>query len=206
MTNCKAEWESGNKAIDKLSKKKDTCSSRQNKWQAWNFMHYVSQHQKCSPWQYLVSCPNYLSEHGGKNGLVNGLFCFRSKDHNGCTPIRLFHVSDIKYCNKWRLKRARLGSWSAMRKTKPENRQVKECQDVCEWAVCVSELANWQCEISELQMSSKIVLESLWGSQRFRVLWIWRSEALRKMITITSRLLHSFIVVSNIAWRHIIHL
>ena len=48
-----------------------------------------------------------------------------------------------------------------MRKTKPENRPAKEYQDFCEQAVCVSQLANWHCEVPELQMSSKIVLESL---------------------------------------------
>ena len=35
---------------------------------------------------------------------------------------------------------------------------MKECQDFCEQRVYVSELANSQCEASELQMSSKIVL------------------------------------------------
>ena len=30
----------------------------------------------------------------------------------------------------------------------------QECQDFCEWVVCVSELANWQRKVPELQMSS----------------------------------------------------
>ena len=34
---------------------------------------------------------------------------------------------------------------------------VKECQDFCERAVCVSELENWQCEVPELSNVDKIV-------------------------------------------------
>ena len=36
-------------------------------------------------------------------------------------------------------------------------RPAKECQDFCEWAVCVSELENWQCEVPELSNVDKIV-------------------------------------------------
>ena len=35
-------------------------------------------------------------------------------------------------------------------------RPAKECQDFCEWAVCVSELDNWQHEVPELQMSVRL--------------------------------------------------
>ena len=31
-----------------------------------------------------------------------------------------------------------------------ENRPEKKSQDFCECVVCVSELANWQCEVPEL--------------------------------------------------------
>ena len=31
----------------------------------------------------------------------------------------------------------------------PENESVKECQDFCEQAMCVSEFANCQCEVPE---------------------------------------------------------
>ena len=45
-----------------------------------------------------------------------------------------------------------------LRQAEPENRPVKECQDFCEQRAYVSEFANSQCEVSELQMSSKVVL------------------------------------------------
>ena len=34
---------------------------------------------------------------------------------------------------------------------------TKECQDFFEQGVCVSELANWQCEAPELHIASKVV-------------------------------------------------
>ena len=45
-----------------------------------------------------------------------------------------------------------------LRQAEPENRPVKKCQDFCGQGVYVSELANSQFEVSELQMSSKVVL------------------------------------------------
>ena len=39
-----------------------------------------------------------------------------------------------------------------MQETKPDRTReglAKESQDFCERAVCVSELENWQCEVSE---------------------------------------------------------
>ena len=36
-------------------------------------------------------------------------------------------------------------------------RPVKECQDFCEWAVYVSELKDWQCEVPGLSNVNKIV-------------------------------------------------
>ena len=36
--------------------------------------------------------------------------------------------------------------------TEPENGPAKGCQDFHERMVCVSELANWQCEVPELQI------------------------------------------------------
>ena len=47
-----------------------------------------------------------------------------------------------------------------MQETKPgrsREQPVKDGQDFCEWAVCASELANWQCEVPELSIVSKIV-------------------------------------------------
>ena len=35
--------------------------------------------------------------------------------------------------------------------TEPENGPAKGCQDFHERMVCVSELANWQCEVPELE-------------------------------------------------------
>ena len=39
----------------------------------------------------------------------------------------------------------------------PDIEPLKKCQNFCEQAVCVSELLNCQCQIPELQMSSKLV-------------------------------------------------
>ena len=44
-----------------------------------------------------------------------------------------------------------------MQETKPcrtRERPAKECQDVCERAVCVSELENWQCEVPQARVSN----------------------------------------------------
>jgi len=41
-----------------------------------------------------------------------------------------------------------------MQKTKLESGPAKKCQDFHKQAVCISELANWQWEALELQMSS----------------------------------------------------
>ena len=51
-----------------------------------------------------------------------------------------------------------------MQKTKPgRTRELtsEEMPGLLLMGGCVSELANWQCEVPELQMSSKIVLGSL---------------------------------------------
>ena len=48
----------------------------------------------------------------------------------------------------------RLGGSRVLQETKPgrtRERPAKECQDFCERAVYVSELANWQCEVPKLQ-------------------------------------------------------
>ena len=62
---------------------------------------------------------------------------------------------------KWWTKKARRLKHYAEDWTR-KNGLAKNCQDFCERAVCVSELANWHCEVPELQMSSKIVLGPLW--------------------------------------------
>ena len=46
-----------------------------------------------------------------------------------------------------------------MQETKPgrtREQPAKECQDIYERAVCVSEFDNWQCEVPELQMSIRL--------------------------------------------------
>ena len=68
-----------------------------------------------------------------------------------------------------------------MQETKPcrtKEQTVKECQDFCEWAVCVSELENWQWKFLRLSNIDKIVSEvdrgfmfcesSFLGVQKFR--------------------------------------
>ena len=102
----------------------------------------------------LVSCPAYFSHAEVKNSLVNGLFRFCSKRHVGGAPIRLLHENDVTY----RLNSNREGSavkalYKRLSQTEPENGLAKECQDFHERTVCVSELANWQGEVPELQMS-----------------------------------------------------
>ena len=43
--------------------------------------------------------------------------------------------------------------YKRLSQTEPCREQTaKECQDFHERVVCVSELANWQCEVPELQM------------------------------------------------------
>ena len=44
----------------------------------------------------------------------------------------------------------------ATKSGRTRERQAKEFQDFCEQTVCVSELENWQCEVSELQMSIRL--------------------------------------------------
>ena len=47
-----------------------------------------------------------------------------------------------------------------MQETKPGRtraRPAKECQDICEWVVYVSELENWQCEVPGLSNVDKVV-------------------------------------------------
>ena len=44
----------------------------------------------------------------------------------------------------------------ATKSGRTRERQAKEFQDFCERAVCVSELENCQCEVSELQMSIRL--------------------------------------------------
>ena len=67
----------------------------------------------------------------------------------------------------------------------------------------VNELANWHCEVLELQMSSKIVLGSLWWLTEFssfmnlRFLAFGSSE---KDYPCNELSLYSFIIVSNFAW------
>ena len=46
-----------------------------------------------------------------------------------------------------------------MQETKPcrtREQPAKEYQGFCEWAVCVSEVENWQCEVPELQISTRL--------------------------------------------------
>ena len=40
--------------------------------------------------------------------------------------------------------------YKGLSQVEAENRPAKECQDFYECIVCVSELANWQCEVPEL--------------------------------------------------------
>ena len=86
---------------------------------------------------------------------------------------RLFYNSDITYCNiiNWR----RPSIWGNVQKTKLSRSRwhnTGRLQEVFEQEVCISELANWQCKVSVLQISSKIVPESLWAWQIFHNLWI----------------------------------
>ena len=46
--------------------------------------------------------------------------------------------------------------YKRLSQTEPENGLAKECQDFHEHMVCASELANWQGEVPELQMSIRL--------------------------------------------------
>ena len=57
----------------------------------------------------------------------------------------LLHVSDVMYCSKWQLKKARrLKHYQKTKLGKTKEHTSEECQDFCERVVCVSEFANWQ--------------------------------------------------------------
>ena len=123
--------------------------------------------------------------------LVNGLFNFCFNCHHCGAPVNLLHVSDVMYCNKWQLKKTRwLKHYQKTKLGKTKEQTSKGMPGLLWTCGACSELANWQWEFPDLQLNvDKIVLGSLWGWQRFQVLWIfvsWRSEVLRKIIPTTS--------------------
>ena len=91
----------------------------------------------------------------GKNSLVNGLLRFCSKHHVGGTPIRLLHENEVTYCNEYVTSEglAVEALYKRLSQAEAENGPAKECQDFHERVVCVSELANWQCEVPDLLRS-----------------------------------------------------
>ena len=101
----------------------------------------------------IVPCPDYFPQVESKKGMVNGLFCFVPSTTMVALQSDCFMwVTLHKFTINGDLRR--LGSWSAMQKTKLDSGPAKKCQDFHKQAMCISELANWQWEALELQMSS----------------------------------------------------
>ena len=80
--------------------------------------------------------------------------------------------------------------------TEPKNRLAGESQDFCEQEVCVSELGNWQSEVSDLQMLSRVTLR-LTEVSCFVSLHFLAFGTSEKDYPCNRLSLHSFIVVSS---------
>ena len=80
----------------------------------------------------------------GNISLVNGLFHFQSKHHNGGASIRLLHAmtSNITINGNQRGQVVK-ALCRGLSRVEPENGPVLKCQNFCEQAVCVSEFAKF---------------------------------------------------------------
>ena len=80
----------------------------------------------------------------GNISMVNGLFHFQSKHHNGGASIRLLHAmtSNITINGNQRGQVVK-ALCRGLSRVEPENGPVLKCQNFCEQAVCVSEFAKW---------------------------------------------------------------